>query len=270
MCRIQELPMSRWIVLCLLCLILTIPLHAQDNSTKYFYNIALRRIQEAVESGALELRLSMLGLNEVPPEIGQLTNLQVLYLSANQLANIPPEILQLTNLQYLFLGENNLVIIPSEIGQLTNLQVLDLSYNELTSLPSEIRNLRNLQVLNLGSNQLTSLPVEIGQLANLRQLYLYDNQLQHLPTQMSNLTNLTCADYCSLALDNNPLISPPPEVVEQGTDAVLAYLRNQAWYHVQRLIISVAVAIGLPTVLLLGLYYRRTRGKSKAKRVSRA
>jgi hypothetical protein len=30
-----------------------------------------------------------------------------------------------------------------------------------------------------------------------------------------------------LSLGNNPLESPPPEIVEQGTEAILAYLREQ-------------------------------------------
>jgi hypothetical protein len=47
---------------------------------------------------------------------------------------------------------------------------------------------------------------------------------------------------------------------------VLAYLRNQAWYHVQRLIIGAAAGVGLLAAFVLGLRYRRTRGKSKAKR----
>ena len=47
---------------------------------------------------------------EIPPEIGNLTNLTSLYLSNNQLT-----------------GE-----IPPEIGDLTNLTYLNLSWNELT------------------------------------------------------------------------------------------------------------------------------------------
>ena len=41
------------------------------------------------------------------------------------------------------------------------------------------------------------------------------------PAEIGQLNNLT-----TLALDDNPLKEPPMEIVEQGTDAVLAYLRG--------------------------------------------
>ena len=73
--------------------------------------------------------------------MGNLTNLEGLYLSNNQLT-----------------GE-----IPSEIGNLTNLTELRLYINDLTgSIPPEIGNLTNLTQLFLNSNQLTgTIPDEI-------------------------------------------------------------------------------------------------------------
>jgi len=43
-----------------------------------------------------------------------------------------------------------------------------------------------------------------------------------LPPEIGQLTQLT-----ELDIDNNPLKSPPPEIVDQGTEAILAYLRAQ-------------------------------------------
>jgi hypothetical protein len=252
-----------WLLLCLL-LCLTIPLYAQDNPPGY--NIALQRIQEAADNNATRLGLSDLDLIEVPPEIGQLTNLKVLFLDINELRNLPPEIGQLINLEVLSLHMNQLVSLPPEIGQLSNLRVLSVSHNQLVNLPSEIGQLISLQELYLNNNQLTSLPSEIGELANLQRLDLYSNVLHHLPSEMGNLSRLASTDGY-LYIRNNPLISPPRGVVEQGTAAVLAYLRNQAWYHVQRMIISAASGVGLLAAFVLGWRYRHTRGKSKAKRV---
>jgi internalin A len=137
--------------------------------------------------------------------------------------------------------------------------------NQLNSLPPEIGQLTKLRDLYLHNNQLTSLPSEIGLLTNLQELNLYNNQLRQLPVEMGDLANLSC-EGCYLRLYNNPLISPPPEVVEQGTAAVLAYLRNQAWYHVQRLIISAAAGVGLLAMLLLGVRYQQSQRKAKVKR----
>ena len=105
------------------------------------------------------LNLQSHGLTgEIPPEIGDLINLEILRLGRNELTgSIPPEIGNLTNLTHLYLGWNDLTgSIPSEIWDLTNLVELDLSGNDLTgSIPSEIGNLTNLYYLWLTNNQLT-------------------------------------------------------------------------------------------------------------------
>jgi len=248
-----------------------------------------------------ELFLPVNQLTYLPPEIGQLTNLQLLAVHANQLTSIPPEIGQLTHLQTLYLGANQLTSIPSEIGQLTNLRLLNLDKNQLTTIPPEIGQLVNLQglyvfdnrliaippeigqltylqYLGLSQNQLTSIPSEIGQLINLQLLALNANQLHHLPIELGNL-NLSCTgcyfnldgyDFpcpnCRLQVDDNPLISPPPEVVEQGAAAVLEYLRNQAWYHLQRLIITGASGIGLLAMLMLGVWWKQSGGRKPKKK----
>ncbi|MCH7703139.1 MAG: leucine-rich repeat domain-containing protein [Planctomycetes bacterium] len=76
-----------------------------------------------------------------------------------------------------------------------------------------------LDLSNLG---LTAFPTEIGKLTSLIELNLNDNQLTTLPAELGKLTRLK-----ALELDNNPLTDPPPEVVAQGTQAVLSYLRER-------------------------------------------
>lgn len=132
---------------------------------------------------------------DIPPEIGNLSNLQQLILSNNQLSgSIPPEIGNLSNLQYLFLYRNQLSgSIPPEIGNLSNLQLLILFYNTLSgSIPAEIGNLSNLQEIYLFGNQLSgSIPSTIGNLSNLLYLDLWMNQLSgSIPPEIGNLTNL--------------------------------------------------------------------------------
>ncbi len=53
----------------------------------------LDRIQEAKEGEATRLDLSGMDLTTVPPELGQLTNLQVLPLHENPLSSPPPEVI---------------------------------------------------------------------------------------------------------------------------------------------------------------------------------
>ncbi|MEO0407487.1 MAG: COR domain-containing protein [Cyanobacteria bacterium P01_A01_bin.135] len=187
------------------------------------HNELRRVILDAAAQRLETLKLSYRHITILPTEIGQLTNLQSLYLIGNQLSSLPAEIGQLTNLQSLYLSDNQLSSLPAEIGQLTNLQSLGLIGNQLSRLPAEIGQLTNLRSLDLSGNQLSSLLTEIGQLTNLRSLYLIGNQLSNLPAEIGQLTNLQ-----SLHLSDNPALQdPPPEVIVDGTAAILDYYRQQ-------------------------------------------
>ncbi|MEO0842121.1 MAG: COR domain-containing protein, partial [Cyanobacteria bacterium J06643_5] len=153
------------------------------------------------------LNLSSNELSSLPAEIVQLTNLQSLNLSSNELSSLPAEIGQLSNLQSLNLSSNELNSLPAEIGQLGNLQSLDLRYNQLSTLLAEIGELKNLQSLYLHWNRLSTLPSEIGQLNNLQSLYLSENQLSSLPAEIGQLTNLE-----TLNLKYNQLNNLPAEI----------------------------------------------------------
>jgi small GTP-binding protein len=126
--------------------------------------------------------------------------LQQLDLSHNQLRELPPEISQLSHLRQLDLSTNQLSELPPEIGQLINLERLDLHDNQLSELPLGIGKLSNLQLLDVRRNQLRSLPPEIGRLINLQQLDLQDN---------------------------HSLEDPPPEIMADGTKAILNYLQQK-------------------------------------------
>ena len=150
---------------------------------------------------------------ELPPELGNLTNLGSLYLHSNDLTGeIPPELGNLANLQWLVLGGNDLTgEIPPELSNLTNLRELDLRFNDLTGeIPPELANLANLGSLYLHFNDLTGeIPPELGNLANLQLLSLADNNLTgEVPPELGNLANLG-----SLYLHSNDLTGEiPPEL----------------------------------------------------------
>ncbi len=205
----------------------------------------LKAIRKAAKEGATRLNLSSGGYTELPPEIGELKELSALDLVGTQLKALPPEIGELTNLRFLDLyGSklsalppdiakltkltelklygNELTAWPPDIGNLTELTHLDLENNQLTAVPPEIGKLRNLTKLELQRNQLTTLPPEIGRLGNLENLLIQDNRLTELPPALGRLTRLK-----TLRVHDNPLTSPPPPVVEQGTEAILRYLRER-------------------------------------------
>ena len=146
-------------------------------------------------------------LTEIPIQVWELEQLEVLDLSWNQLTTLPESIFQLTNLTQLDLSHNQLTTLPESIFQLTNLTQLDLSYNQLTTLPEFISQLTNLTQLDLSGNELTTLPEFISQLTNLTQLDLSGNELTTLPESISQLTNLTQLD-----LSGNELTTLPESI----------------------------------------------------------
>jgi hypothetical protein len=168
-------------------------------------------------------------IHEIPPEIGQLTNLTHLRLSQNQLTGqIPPEIGQLANLYELDLSNSGISgQIPSEIGQLANLSRLYLGNTHGYSgprlsgeIPSEIGNLTSLEYLFLNRNELTGeIPPEIGNLTGLKRLLLDRNQLTgSIPSEINN------TDLNDLDLSHNQLSGEIPELPNLGLQTF--YLNN--------------------------------------------
>jgi len=79
----------------------------------------------------------------------------------NQLSgSIPPELGNLSQLETLQLGVSKLSgPIPPELGNLSQLKTLELHYNSLCGvIPAELKNLSSLSILKLGNNQLTAAP----------------------------------------------------------------------------------------------------------------
>ena len=76
---------------------------------------------------------------KIPPELGNLSNLQWLGLVGNWLSGeIPPELANLSNLEQLNLGGNQLSgEIPPELGSLSNLRGLYIQHNQLSGCVSE-------------------------------------------------------------------------------------------------------------------------------------
>jgi GTPase SAR1 family protein len=162
-------------------------------------------------------------LETLPPELGRLANLRELDLFLNLLVRLPPELGALGNLRRLNAYSNKLTDIPPEICNLTNLEELDLFSNRITHLPPQIGMLSRLKNLNLQRNRLEALPPDIGELRALEELDLSDNLIRVLPPELGLAAHLT---RCSTS--RNPIVFPSPEIVSQGSERLLAFLRAQA------------------------------------------
>ncbi|RXH98219.1 hypothetical protein DVH24_010544 [Malus domestica] len=155
----------------------------------------------------------------IPPELGQLTNLKYLRLDSNDFGGeLPSQIGNLnllysltvsrnhltgvsisnfTQIVYLDLSNNNLTgVIPQSIGNFTRIQFLDLSNNHLTGvIPRRIGNFTQISYLNLSNNYLTGvIPPDHGMFDNLQfcnQLDFSSNLLSGaIPSYLGMLTGL--------------------------------------------------------------------------------
>ena len=133
--------------------------------------------------------------DSIPPELGDLSRLEVLALYGNELTGrIPPELGKLKKVQDLYLSSNKLEgPIPPEIGGMVSVDTMYLSGNDLSGpIPPEIGNLVNLEHLSLFGNDLSGpLPAEFGKLKKLKSIWLSDNKIEGpLPPELGDMTSL--------------------------------------------------------------------------------
>ena len=106
--------------------------------------------------------------------LSSLRDLQLVNVGLN--GPIDSTIGELKELERIFLAENQLTHIPDEIAKLRKLQVLDLSKNQLAEIPTIMSRLRKLEVLKLnGNHELImkgTIPRQLSSLKKLRTLHL--------------------------------------------------------------------------------------------------
>ena len=164
------------------------------------------------DGSVTELNLSdNLLSGSIPPDIGELANLEVLNLDHNPISgSIPPEIGKLGKLRWLRLDYNRLRGgLPPELGNLEMLEYLRVDRNFTLSgpIPPELGNLGNLKFFDADHNQLAGpIPPELGSLAALEVLLLRWNKLTGaLPAELAGLASLR-----RLQLDRNQLTGSVP------------------------------------------------------------
>lgn len=134
------------------------------------------------------LRLSDL-YGELGTELGEFTHLTGLQLESSETRLIPPAIGNLVNLNSLYIA-GDFDEIPPEIGKLVNLESLTITYTDAYELPHEIGNLVNLTRLDLSDNYFGELPATIGNLTRLVALEAKGSAKGQLGFDLANLTNL--------------------------------------------------------------------------------
>nr|XP_012148129.1 PREDICTED: probable serine/threonine-protein kinase roco5 isoform X4 [Megachile rotundata] len=111
---------------------------------------------------------------------------------------------------------------PTEIfNKFPYIRMLYLADNELIELPDDIfTSLRYLEWLDVRNNKLSSLSATIKFHACLETILLQKNEIQSLPLELCTLPKLK-----TLQVAQNPLITPPQDIVASGCSAILEFLR---------------------------------------------
>lgn len=180
---------------------------------------------EQLRSGALAgiRRLDLAcGLTQVPAEVFDLADsLEVLNLTGNHLDALPPDMGRLKRLRVLFASNNRFTVVPESLGDCPSLETVGFRANRIglvpaASLPASLRSLvltdnllerlperlglmPNLQKLMLTGNRLCGLPETLAAASALELLRLAANQLGRWPTELGQLPRLAW-----LALAGNP------------------------------------------------------------------
>src|SRR5215471_681828 len=167
------------------------------------------------EPGFLTDKDGNIHLKHLSAKLGRLTSLKELDIAClEELKDLPPEIGNLRNLEKLVMNNGNGcvmgVALPASIGQLHHLRVLDL-YGALGKpLPNTIANLQSLEVLDLGHNfgNVREVPPQIASLHKLRYLGLDWAEIRQLPAFIGNLENLKELWLRSAHGKNHPIELP--------------------------------------------------------------
>lgn len=145
-------------------------------------------------------------INEIPPQIENLSKLVVVSADCNNIKELPLELFKLKSLAMLSLSDNNISAIPHEIEKV-NIFYLNISNNPIKTLPEIIYKKKRISALLLHNTNIQIIPEDICQLKNLATLTFDD---KHLPTVVKYLSyfpninsiNLTHSNY----YETSPLI----------------------------------------------------------------
>lgn len=124
----------------------------------------------------VRINLEELGISDIPEEIGELTQVELLSIQAKKEADENPSIEEY---------ETRAITepfrkIPSSIGKLKNLKKLLLVNLDINEIPDAISDLENLEYINLSFNKLdlnTELP-KLKNLKNLKHVRVIGNQYE--------------------------------------------------------------------------------------------
>jgi hypothetical protein len=143
-----------------------------------------------------------------------------------KLTGVPAVLSEFKRLEKLVLYDTRIKDISS-LKELKVLTELSLHANQISDI-SCLKKLRGLTFLNLYKNQISDVS-SIKELKNLKKLLLMNNEITHLPAEFLDLGmeikwKLNNTD--GIFLHDNPLETPPVEIIKQGNEAIRQYFKS--------------------------------------------
>lgn len=132
---------------------------------------------------------------------GQFEHAYHVSLINQNLTEVPKEIGQMPNLNTLYLSDNKISTLGDAFFQSFQLTLLNLDNNDLREIHcSALKYCSRLEDLHLRSNNLEKIPADLGQLKYLKVLDIGDNKIQTLDTflYLPYMTNFRSVEHCSL------------------------------------------------------------------------
>jgi Leucine-rich repeat (LRR) protein len=178
----------------------------------------------AVADSVRQLHLQQNALESIPSVLSHITFLTVLDLSKNSMSVALTSPLSLSKLKDLRLNSNKLTSLEPLTTHLTapSLQTLDVTNNHLTgTLPALQSFYPALISLIASDNRISEVPIE--SLTGLKMVNLANNDIERLEPQIGTLADT----LTSLNVEGNKFRVPNYHVLQKGTEAVLAWLRDR-------------------------------------------
>ncbi len=174
------------------------------------------------------IKYIFLGQNQISDisSLASLSSIQGLWLIHNKISDISP-LVSLNSIRDLFLAYNQIPDI-SPLSVLNSIQKLWLFNNQISDI-SPLASLNSIRELLLDRNQINDIS-PLASLQSLTELSIKHNPIKALPESITEFdmeiqwSNESKPGF--ITFYDNPLETPPPEIVKLGKEAVRQYFRS--------------------------------------------
>ncbi|MCP4152829.1 MAG: hypothetical protein GY757_34165, partial [bacterium] len=146
-----------------------------------------------------------------------------------KLSPLPEYLSKFQNLEILALNKTQISDISS-LKKLKGLKVLYLYINQISDI-SSLKELKMLTFLHLSNNQISDVS-SLKELKNLKRLYLIGNKISYIPAEFLDMgMDIKWGlgtQHEGIYLADNPLESPPVEIIKKGNQAIREYFNSLA------------------------------------------